>query len=240
MILRLALMLVCLTGPVRAETALAAVAANFAIVAEQLAKDYQVISGHQITLTTGATGKLYAQIIQSAPFDLMLSADAAIPAKLHALGHGSPFPYAFGKLMLWAPLAAPDADPAILLETARHIAIANPDLAPYGQAAVQTLEAMGLSDLAAPKLVMGQNIGQTHALVATGAAETGFVAASALNAQGRGLVWAVPQDQYDAIRQDAILLMHGAQNPAAVGFLNYLKSPEARAAIAAAGYGLPE
>ena len=223
--------------PAQAQSALAAVAANFAGAAEALVADYQTRTGYKITLTTGSTGKLYAQILQGAPFDLFLSADAATPALLHSQGHGAPVPYAIGQLVLWIP-ASTSGDPVALLATPaiRHIAIANPDLAPYGVAARQALEAMGLWQSLTSKIVMGQNIGQTHALVATGAAEAGFVAASGLGPEATGLRWPVPESDHTPIRQDAQVLTRGADNPAVTGFLTYLTTPEARAIIQRFGY----
>jgi len=243
--LRLAALLCAITLPALpqsalAETALAAVAANFANAAQTLAAQFQAETGHLVQITTGSTGKLYAQITQGAPYDLLLSADAATPARLHADGHGQPQPYAIGILTLWAPTQAPNADPKALLQSdqIRHIAIANPDLAPYGQATMAALTAMGLTKTTKAKIVMGQNIGQTFALVDSGAAEAGFVARSALTTP-KGYVWDVTPSLYPPIQQDAILLKHGADNPAASAFLAYLTTPAARAIIAQSGYGLP-
>jgi molybdate transport system substrate-binding protein len=118
-----------------------------------------------------------------------------------------------------------------------RLAIANPKLAPYGVAARQVLERLGLWDALQPKLAMGQNIGQTHALVSTGAAELGFVAWPQVGAGVAGSVWRVPADLHDPIRQDAVLLWHGAENPAAKGFLEFLKTGGARSYIRASGYG---
>lgn len=238
--LRPVLALLMLTTPAQAESALAAVAANFAGVAEILATRFNADTGHEVALTTGSTGKLYAQIGQGAPFDLLLSADADIPARLQAEGHGTAFTYAYGTLTLWAPKGQATDPKELLLDAATlNIAIANPDLAPYGAAAKTALEGMGIYDQLTPKIVMGQNIGQTFALVDTGAASAGFVAKSAIPANSAGYVWDVSPDLYPAIRQDAILLQHGADNAAAAGFLDYLQSDAARAIIADYGYGLP-
>lgn len=225
----------------RADTALAAVAANFADTAKRLASQFQTETGHELQITTGSTGKLYAQISQGAPFDLMLSADAATPARLFAEGHGQPQPYAIGILTLWAPYMPQGRDPAALLQdqSIRHIAIANPDLAPYGKATVAALSAIGLYDAVSGKIVMGQNIGQTFALVERGAAEAGFVARSALPQDAKGYVWDVPPDLYPTIQQDALVLKHGAGNAAATAFLLYLTTSSARETIAQSGYTLP-
>ncbi|MGO4907188.1 molybdate ABC transporter substrate-binding protein [Pseudorhodobacter sp. W20_MBD10_FR17] len=239
--LRLAALFLCVSFPAQAETALVAVAANFAQTAAKLADQFQAQTGHHIDITTGSTGKLYAQITQGAPFDVLLSADSETPARLFADGHGQPQPYAIGLLTLWAPLAATGLAPADLLQSPsiRHIAIANPDLAPYGQAAVAALQAMGLDATLKDKIVMGQNVGQAFAMVDTGAAEAGFIAKSALPTAAKGYVWDVPASLAPPIQQDAILLQHGAKNPAAIGFLAYLTSPSARQTISQNGYGLP-
>lgn len=228
-----------------AESALAAVAANFAEAAESLVPLFKDATGHDITLTTGSTGKLYAQIGAGAPFDILLSADAATPAKLVAEGKavdGSAFTYAIGKLTLWS--VDPDrigADGRVALEDPelRFVAIAHPDLAPYGVAARDTLQSLGLWDTLQPRIVMGQNIGQTHSMVATGAAEVGFVALSAVIEAG-GSRWDVPQDLFTPIRQDAVLLGHGAENAAARAFLDFLRTPEAVAVIDGFGYGVEQ
>ena len=229
-----------LAMPAHADSALAAVAANFSAAAQDLATAFKAETGHGIQITTGSTGKLYAQITQGAPFDLMLSADAATPAKLQSEGHGTARPYAFGVLTLWAPISQATTPEGVLLsENLRHLAIANPDLAPYGKAAKAALVGMGLFDTVTAKLVMGQNIGQTFALVQSGAAEAGFIAKSALPAEVTGYVWDVTPSLYPPIQQDTILLKNGAENAAAKGFLDYLSSATARSIIAKYGYGLP-
>lgn len=230
----------------RAETALAAVAANFAETAEALLPAFREATGHDVELTTGSTGKLYAQIVAGAPFDILLSADAATPARLLAEDRavaGSAFTYAVGRLTLWsaepgrigedgrAVLAAPDL---------RFVAIANPDLAPYGVAAREALVALGLWEAVQPKIVMGQNVGQTNSMVASGAAEVGFVALSAVLSpwvENKGSRWDIPQDMYTPIRQDAVLLDRGADNAAAQAFLEFLRTPVAAEVIDRFGYG---
>ena len=240
---------VVLTGApsaVLADTALVAVAANFADAAETLSPLFTAATGHDLKLTTGSTGKLYAQIGEGAPFEVLLSADARTPAKLEEEGKavaGSRFTYAVGQLALWSADAArigADGKAALENPDLRFIAIANPDLAPYGVAARETMQAMGLWEDLFPKVVMGQNIGQTFSLVSTGAAEVGFVALSAVRAPGKeptGSHWQVPQEMFTPIRQDAVLLKAGEANPAAAAFLEFLKSPEAAEVIAAYGYG---
>lgn len=222
-----------------AETAIVAVATNFKPVAEQAARVFQAESGHEITLAAASTGKLAAQISAGAPFDLFLSADTETPARLIAEGlaeGSSAQTYALGALVLWAR-GAEITDPKAALTAARHIAVANPALAPYGRASVETLATMGLTDATAPKLVTGENIGQAYALVASGAADLGFVAASALPPSEAG--WRIPEGQHAPIAQDLVILTHGAQNEAARAFKDWLFTPQAQALITQAGYALP-
>ena len=237
------LALLALLAPVsaRAESTTLAVATNFAPLAEKLAADFAAASGHEITITAGATGKLYAQISAGAPFDAFLSADQKTAEKLVADGLAladSRFTYATGQLALWSADPARDlSDPKAALLAASHIAIANPDLAPYGKAAMETIESLGLSDQISDRIVTGENIGQAQSMVASGAAALGFVASSALAGKTEGASWPVPADLHAPIRQDAVLLTRGADNAAATGFLAYLVTPDVRQKIAAAGYG---
>ncbi len=233
--------------PARAAEALVAVASNFAEAAERLQAGFEAESGHKLIVTTGATGKLYAQIVAGAPFDVMLSADQARAVRLGDEGFAvadARFTYAIGRLTLWSPdPARTPADGRALLAAGdfRNIAIANPDLAPYGAAAREALQAMGLWETLRDRIVMGENIGQTFAMVATRNADLGLVALSYVlsprNAE-TGSRWDVPQDLYAPIRQDAALMTRAADNPAARGFLAYLRSDAARAMIEAAGYGV--
>lgn len=231
----------------KAEDVLVAVAANFADAAKDLAAKYEASSGNKVVITTGSTGKLYAQIKEGAPFQILLSADSKTPKKLgaeQAAVAESAFTYAIGKLALWSADAnriGNDGAAALSADDVKHIAIANPELAPYGIAAQETLQSLGLWDKLQPKIVMGENIGQTHSMVASGNAELGFVAYSAvLNPKepAGGSHWVVPQESFKPIKQDAILLNAGADNAAAKGFLDYLKSPEAHALIESYGYAV--
>jgi molybdate transport system substrate-binding protein len=238
-----AAVLVSVAGLTQADTALIAVATNFAPVATALAPGFTAATGHEVTITAGSTGKLYAQIAESAPFEVFLSADQATPARLITEGLAvadSSFTYATGALALYsADPARIGTDGAVALadESLRFVAIANPDLAPYGVAAKEALQALALWDPLQPKIVMGQNIGAAFALTNSGAAELGFVALSAvIDPAVGGSTWIVPQDLYAPIHQDAVLLTQGANNPAAQAFLDYLKTPQAKALIAASGY----
>ena len=242
-----ALLGVLLCSSASAGDALVAVAANFSEAAEHLATHFEDTSEHTLTITTGSTGKLYAQIHHGAPFDILLAADQHRPQLLESTSQavaGSRFTYAIGRLTLWSPdpnrISA--AGPAILRAGAfDKLAIANPDLAPYGAAASETLKALSLFDTLRQRIVMGENIGQTHALVATGNADVGFVALShVLSPRNRqkGSRWDVPQHFYTPIRQDAVLLNRGSGNPAARAFLDYLKSKESRGVIESFGYAV--
>jgi molybdate transport system substrate-binding protein len=228
-----------------ADVAVVAVATNFRDVAGVLGADFERRSGHSVKFSAGSTGKLYAQIRNGAPFDAFLAADRARPERLERDGDGVPgtrFTYATGVLTLWsadARLLRESTAAALLQSNIRHVAIASPPLAPYGAAAKQALTALDLWDAVNSKLVMGQNVGETFAMVASGNAEAGFVALSGVlsprNRQG-GSRWDVPRELYEPIRQDAILLRHGADNPAASQFLDYLRTPEAGAVMRASGY----
>ncbi len=218
-----------------------AVAANFAEPAKRLAAAFQLQTGDALALSFGASGGFVTQISQGAPYEIFLSADAVRPEKLVAQGLGVPgtrFAYATGKLALWS--AQPgfvDAQGAVLRAGKfNHIAIANPKAAPYGAAAMQTLQALGLSSALAPKIVMGESIAQTYQFVASANAELGFVAYSQIIEGKGGSSWLVPQTMYTPIVQDAVLLKPGANDPAAKAFLAYLQSPAARAVIRSYGY----
>jgi molybdate transport system substrate-binding protein len=230
----------------RADQALVAVAANFADVVEDLKPTFEKATGHRLQITTGSTGKLYAQIKAGAPFQILLSADTRTPERLegeNAAVAASRFTYAVGKLTLWSAdptRIGPDGAAALNAANVRHIAIANPDLAPYGVASHETLQALGLWDTLKAKIVMGQNIGQTHSLIATGNAELGFVALSAVigpRVKDKGSRWDVPQKLFNPIKQDAVLLNAGRGNEAAIAFLKFLRTPEATAVIDRYGYG---
>jgi molybdate transport system substrate-binding protein len=229
-----------LAVPVRAETASIAVAANFTAVAEQLAILFKSETGHDLTLSFGATGQLYTQATQGAPFDVFLAADDERPTQAVTDGigiEGSAFTYAIGSLALYSTSLDLDNGEAVLREGAfEHIAIADPETAPYGRAALETIESLDLTKLT-EKQVIGENVTQTLQFVESGNAELGFVAASqVLDKDG---VWIVPADLYQPIRQDAVLLTHGAENPAALAFLQFLQEDDARAVIEASGYRVP-
>lgn len=245
MALGLAMLVGCPSA--RGESALIAVAANFAEVMERLEADFEAQSPHAITVIVGSTGKLYAQITQGAPFDALLAADRQHPVRLEEAGlavPGARFTYATGRLALWSadPARIPE-DGAALLRTGdvERLAMANPELAPYGRAARQTLEALNVLDALEGRIVLGENVGQAYALVATGNAGVGLVAlsyvASARN-DTPGSRWLVPESLHEPIRQDAVLLSRAEDNSAARDLLAYLRRPEVRALIRSFGYGV--
>jgi molybdate transport system substrate-binding protein len=219
-----------------------AVATNFVGAMEALIERFEQTSGHTVLVSSGSTGGHYAQIKNGAPFDAFFSADSERPRLLEAEGvavPGSRFLYAVGRLVLWSPRAGyVDAEGGVL-ETGdfRHLAIANPELAPYGAAARDVLTARGLWDRLLPRMVTGQDIGQTYSFVETGNAELGFIAWAQLRQPRRdisGSYWLVPQALHRAIEQEAVLLRDA---PGARAFLEFVRDPEAREIIRSHGYG---
>ncbi|HKI85248.1 MAG TPA: molybdate ABC transporter substrate-binding protein [Thermoanaerobaculia bacterium] len=222
-----------------------ATAANFLTACERLGAAFERRSGIAVEVVAGSTGKLYAQIMQGAPFDLFLAADAARPEKLATNGAGlssSRVTYALGKLVLWAPGRSIAGRGAAVLEAAhfRHLAIANPRTAPYGAAAVETLEHLGLGRRLGPRLVRGEDVGQTFGFVAGRAAELGFVALAQVEARRRPRreYWLVPSTLYHPIEQQAIIV-RGGQRRAAARFVAFLRGAEGRKVIEDLGYGVP-
>jgi len=214
-----------------------AVAANFTAVAEELAPLFKAETGHDVTYSFGATGQLYTQISQGAPFEVFLAADDERPTKAVADGFGvdgTVFTYAIGALALYSTVLDVTDGKAALEGPFDKLAIADPATAPYGRAAVEALTALGLYEAVTPKLVTGENISQTLQFIESGNAELGFVAASQVI--GKDSVWIVPADLYEPIRQDAVLLKTGAENPAALAYVEFLKGDTARTVIEAAGY----
>lgn len=243
----LAALFALLASFARAGEVQVAVAANFAGPIGKIGEAFTAATGHTLKVSSGATGKFYAQIISGAPFEVLLAADDETPKKLVAEGHavaGSNFSYALGRLVLWS--AQPgfvDAQGAVLAsDKVKHVAIANPKVAPYGAAAVEVIKARGLADAVTPKLVTAESIAQAYQFAFTGNAEVGFVALAQVAVPGKPVVgsyWLVPANLYGEIRQDAVLLKAGEKNPAAAALLGYLKSEAARKLIRDFGYGLP-
>lgn len=231
-----------IAGPARAGEVNVAVAANFTATAEEIGSLFEEATDHTVVFSFGSTGTLYTQIAQGAPFDVFLAADQARPEKAVEEGlavPGSRFTYATGKVVLYS--ADPDmvtGDETLEAGDFEKIAIANPVTAPYGAAAVAAMKALGVYDALEDRIVQGNNISQTHQFVASGAAELGFVALSQVARHDDGSRWVVPADLYPVIAQDAVLLTHGADNPAAAAFIAFLGTDEAHAVEEAYGYGV--
>ena len=221
-----------------------AVAANFTAPMQKIAAAFEKDTGHKATLSFGATGKFYAQIANGAPFGILLAADDTTPEKIAKEGLGDSatrFTYAIGQLVLWSKQPGyVDAEGKVLQKSDwQHIAIANPKLAPYGLAAMQALDKLGLTAQVRPRIVQGENIGQTYQFAASGNAPLGFVALSQVVENGalrEGSAWVVPANLHAPIRQDAIVLKPGRGNAAAAALMQYLRSDKARAVIQSYGY----
>lgn len=230
----------------RAETVRIAVASNFASPLETLRQTFERTTGHHARVSSAATGTLWIQIQNGAPFDVFLSADMATPEKMIEAGLAFPetrFTYAIGRLALWS-MDRDLIDPQGAVLSAgrfRHLSIANPKTAPYGVAAVEVMTRLGLLQHLKSKWVLGENIAQAHQFVASHNADLGFVALSQVVRPGAipaGSLWIVPQSFYSPLRQDAVLLRQGSHNPAAIAFLSFLKSEWTRRVIASMGYDL--
>ncbi len=228
----------------QAGTVSVAVAANFTAPMQKIASAFEADTGHKAELSFGATGKFYAQIANGAPFQILLSADDTTPARLEKEGKAvasARFTYAIGTLVLWSAQPGYVDTQGAVLKTGdfKHLALANPKLAPYGLAAMQTMDKLGVTARLQPRFVQGENIAQTHQFVATGNAQLGFVALSQVMADGKitsGSAWQVPADLHEPIRQDAALLESGRGNAAATALMQYLKGDKAKAIIRSHGY----
>ena len=221
-----------------------AVAANFTDVTRELIPMFEKASGYRVKASFGSTGKLYAQIEHGAPFEVFLAADSERPQKAEKAGlavAGSRFTYARGQLVLWSPQedAFSNGEDYLKAHTFQHAAMANPKTAPYGLAAQQVLQHLGVWQQVRSKMVRGDSIAQTFQFTATGNAEVGFVAYSQVKAwNNKGSLWLIPADYYAPIEQQAVLLQKGKDSAAARAFVGFLKSSDARQRIADYGYGL--
>jgi len=211
---------------------------------EDLKEEFESTSEHRLTLIFGSTGKLYAQITHGAPFDVFLAADSERPERLEQEGRTigeSRFTYAIGRLVLWSPQPDLVDDGGRILERGgfRHLAIANPQLAPYGMAARDVLQERGLWERLGPRLVLGENISQAFQFVQSGNAELGFVAWSQVYERGEplsGSAWFVPQDLYRAIEQQGVLLRDTA---AGRNLMRFMRGEAALNIIGNHGYAVP-
>jgi molybdate transport system substrate-binding protein len=223
-----------------------AVASNFTAPMQKIGRAFEADTGHKALLAFGATGGFYAQIKNGAPFQVLLAADKETPARLEKEGlvvAGARFTYAIGKLVLWSqqPGLVDDKGDVLRQGGFDKLALANPKLAPYGAAAMETITKLGLLARLKPKFVEGANIGQTYQFVASENAALGFVALSQVFAEGRltqGSAWVVPASFHAPLQQDAVLLKTGKDNVAATALMAYLQGDKARAIIRAYGYAL--
>lgn len=236
--------LIGLSVAAHAETTHVAVAANFTEAARDLAKVFSEQTGHEAVLSFGATGQFYTQIANDAPFEVFLAADNIRPTKAVEEGYGvdgTVFTYAIGQLVLYSANEALDLDADYLQGgDFSKLAIANPDTAPYGVAALETMNHLGLYEDLRDKIIQGQNIGQTFQFVETGNAELGFVAMGQVAAHETGARWVVPAEFYTPIEQDAVLLTKGQDNPAATAFMDFLQTRPALDIIKRYGYAVTE
>jgi len=254
--LRAALLLLALAAPQASpaqdasETLQVAVAANFLAPMEQLGQAFEEQTGSALVISSGSTGALFAQIQNGAPFDLFFAADVERPLRLEEAGQivpGSRFTYAIGRLALWSRMDAfVDASGGGLRDGAfRHLAIANPDTAPYGRAARDVLQSLGLWEALQGKIVRGETVAQAFQFVQTGNAELGFVAWSDLKQPGvapediPGSFWLPPQERYGPIEQQAVLLLSSQKQALGPRFLDFVRSAATRQLISAFGYELP-
>lgn len=235
------------TGSASADEVRIAVATNFLAPLKEIVARFTVETGHKATISSGSTGKLYTQIVNGAPFDLLFAADNVHPGLLEDKGlsvSGTRFVYAVGRLALWS------SDPGLIksngADTLRekkfnHLAMANPKTAPYGKAALQVMQVLGIWSELSPLIVTGEDIGQTFQFVASKNAELGFIAMSQLmaydNSKGHSR-WVVPGSLYDPIRQEVILLKQGGGNPAALALMKYVQTMKAGDIVERYGYGL--
>ena len=231
--------------PALAEQALVAVAANFAPPFREVAMEFEKATGHTLRVASGSSGNFYTQIKNGAPFDVFFSADNERPKLLEEEKLGvkdSRFTYAIGRLVLWSP------DPNLVKgeDTLRsvnfkHLAIADPKTAPYGVAAKQAMQKLGVWETVQPRVVLGESLGQTMSFVESGNAELGFLALSQVmdpKMKGRGGRWDVPSNLHEPIQQDVVLLTKGKDNPAAKALMEFIGGPQATAIIERYGYEL--
>ena len=231
-----------------AATTLVAVAANFSKPMTEIVSGFEKATGHSANLSFGSTGKFVSQMENGAPFELLLAADEKGPEKLIQDGFavsGSQFIYAVGKLVLWSATPGYVDNQGEILSSGgfKHLALADPKLAPYGVAAIEVLNGLKLQDKLQPLIVQAESIAQAYQFVSTGNAELGFVALSQVFDNGKvtsGSAWIIPEELHAPIKQTAVLLKKGAENPAATALLAYLKSAPALEIIKKYGYDLAQ
>jgi molybdate transport system substrate-binding protein len=238
--------------PLQAAEIRVAVASNFLLPLTALARRYQQETGDKVVISAGSTGKLYAQIVNGAPYDVFLAANEREPARLEKEGYaisGSRFTYARGKLALWDPKGLHQqatVEEVLQAGDYQRLALANPLTAPYGAAALEVLKKLKLDSSTGFKILRGENVSQAYQYAASGAADLGFVALSQLQAvdvKPPGNYWLANENMYSPILQQAVLLKSAQQDMTSKGrpsqsFLNYLQSPKVQAMIEQFGYAI--
>jgi molybdate transport system substrate-binding protein len=244
-LLSFVLMFLLAATPAWADQALVAVAANFVPPFREVAIEFEKATGHNVRMASGSSAAFFAQIKNGAPFDVFFSADDERPKLLEDEGlgvKGSRFTYAIGRLALWSPdPILVKGEDALTSESFKHLAIANPKTAPYGVAAMQAMQKLGVWERLQPRIVMGENLGQTMGFIESGNAELGFLALSQVKdpkITGKGSRWDVPVNFHEPIKQDVILLAKGKDNQAANALMEFMTGPQARAIIERYGYEL--
>ena len=224
-----------------------AVAANLAAPVQRLKAMYEQQTGDTLVISLGSTGRLFAQISNGAPFDVLLAADGTTAEKLVALGHakaGSARTFAVGRLVLWSRLADGVDNTGAVLKSGQfqRLAIADPKLAPYGAAASAALAAMGLRDAVATKLVQGESIAQAYQFVATGNAELGLLALSQVWLNGaftHGSGWTVPANLHPPLVHQAVALHVKNSAAATQRFVAFLMTEPVQRVLRQHGYDAP-
>jgi molybdate transport system substrate-binding protein len=227
-----------------------AAAADLSAALAEIAQTYEHKTGVKVKLSFGASGALTQQIQNGAPFDLFFSADMDYPQQLVAAGYADGvtlYQYAVGKLVLWVPAdsvldVAQKGMNVVLDPAVKKIAVANPQHAPYGRAAVAALKHYGLYDRAADRLVLGENVAQAAQFVESGNAQAGFVAlahALAPGMRGKGKYWEVPADAYPPLAQGVVVLSHSQYEKEAAEFVQYVKAKEAAEVLRKYGFTVP-
>lgn len=223
----------------------AAVAANFSPPFREIAIEFEATTGHNVRVASGSSGNFYSQIKNGAPFDVFFSADAERPKLLEDEGlgiKGTRFTYAIGRLVLWSPSTdLIKGEEVLRSKHFKRLAIANPKTAPYGLAAMQAMQKLELWESIQPKIVMGENLGQTMGFIESGNADLGFVALSQVldpKIKGKGSLWDIPSNLHEPIKQDVIVLARAKDNQAAKALMEFIGSPQAKKIIERYGYEL--
>jgi len=237
--------LITAVTPGFAEQVLVAVAANFAPPFREIAIEFETTTGHNVRVASGSSGNFYSQIKNGAPFDVFFSADAERPKLLEDEGLGikdTRFTYAIGRLVLWSPNEnLIKGEETLRSKQYKRLAMANPKTAPYGVAAMQTMQKLELWETLQPQIVMGESLGQTMGFIESGNAQIGFVGLSQVlgpKMKGKGGRWDVPNNLHEPIKQDVIVLTRAKDNQAAKALMEFIGSPQAKKIIERYGYEL--